>query len=338
MIWESTLVMALFDVTIVLVVGYAVVALIRYRFWPRCPAGSPGPVLLAVGLGMVGAFYAAHLIVLAVVPTFMPAPRAAEVAELLHLDVHFFVSIASALMLAAGAMVSTRSLREGVRRRIEVAERLSSLHDEERRSIARDLHDEMAHRLTAIKFDLGDLQIRLKDTCGHETTSEVDGLLASIEDSLGFVRQLAGRIRPPLLDRLGLLPALEWLAEDAARSGVQISFEAVVGSEAVPGGTAAEVVYRVAQEALTNALRHAGATHVRIRLTQGDETVNLEVRDDGVGVPEEAVANPRSLGFIGMFERALAANGELKIWGQAEGGTVVCLRVPHSAIVVPRAS
>jgi two-component system sensor kinase len=143
------------------------------------------------------------------------------------------------------------------------------------------------------------------------------------------VRNIAARLRPRILDDLGLVPAIEWLVRDfRERSGIDA---AVVSNTRARSLTPAQAtaVFRIVQESLTNIVRHANATSVDVDLDAQREWLTVEIRDNGKGVREDAKTSYDSIGLLGMRERALAVGGELELESVLGRGTVVTLRLPR---------
>ncbi len=210
-----------------------------------------------------------------------------------------------------------------------LSNRLLEVQEAERRLLARELHDEIGQSLTAIKLNLEALTRRI----GDETTRSLAGEIAGIaSEVLNQVRQLSLDLRPPQLDDLGLRAALHWLVRRHTREGGP-AIE-LVAPENLPrlDSQAETVCFRIAQEALTNALRHAEAKTVRIVLEVEDGHCCLEVIDDGRGF-DLAAAQARalqgaSLGLVGMSERVALAGGEIRLSSRIGGGTRLSARFP----------
>jgi signal transduction histidine kinase len=211
-----------------------------------------------------------------------------------------------------------------------LSQKVLQVQESERRRVARDLHDEVGQSLTALKINL-ESHHRFKDQTPQELNAEN---LAIVMAALQQVRQLALALHPSMLDQLGLVPALRWMAKEvAARSGFNVQFEtreAEVSGRLHPD--LETVCFRIAQEALTNIARHAGATQVDIALSIQEQTVTLTLKDNGCGFDESLArnraANCHSLGLLGMHERALLVGGELEIASQPGQGCIVRLRCP----------
>ena len=194
--------------------------------------------------------------------------------------------------------------------------------EEERRRLARDLHDEVNQALTAILLRLEALA---QDTPA-ERADEVAELKRLVNQAMEELLTLARQLRPTVLDDLGLKAALAGnVSELDRRSSVNATFESTGTFQDLPAD-AQLVVYRVAQEALSNAAQHAGAAHIRVRLDRSNGAVELTVSDDGRGFTFDQ-AN-RGLGLGGMRERALLVGGDLRIESRPRVGTRVRLHLP----------
>jgi two-component system, NarL family, sensor histidine kinase UhpB len=223
---------------------------------------------------------------------------------------------------------------QGLLERIEDERRRSGqlamrAQEEERRRLARDLHDEVNQALTAILLRLE----ALAQETPPEHTAEVIELKRLVNQAMGELLNLARQLRPTALDDHGLVPAVEaQLKRFAARSGVEARLRTAGDANEVPDMVQI-AVYRVVQEALANVGRHAGATAVEVDLEEADGRVELRVRDDGVGfdpaqIPQAGTTGPGvGLGLSGMAERARLVGGELDVRSSPGGGTTVTLRV-----------
>ena len=182
--------------------------------------------------------------------------------------------------------------------------------EDERRRIARELHDEAGQVLTAVKIEL--------DLDGHQEAG------ARVGRALAQVRDLSNLLRPSALDDLGLVPALRALADDVSqRSRLRVDLDLNYANPIAPETEV--VIYRVMQEALTNTVRHAGATWVRASLATRDHHIVLTVEDDGRGLSPDVSPN---LGWLGMQERVTAAGGTLSIGGNGDRGVRLTASIP----------
>jgi two-component system sensor histidine kinase UhpB len=198
--------------------------------------------------------------------------------------------------------------------------RALAAQEHERKRVAQELHDEVGQSLTAVKLQLGRVGRRAPD----DLQADLRDALAEVDRSLADVRRIAKRLRPEALDDLGLVPALSALAADFS-SHTGIAIERRFGGDLPQLGSDRElVVFRVAQESLTNAARHAGASSVQLRLERSEHGVRLLVRDDGIGING---AEPGA-GIEGMRERALLVGGAFAIVDVPGGGVEVRLDVP----------
>lgn len=224
-----------------------------------------------------------------------------------------------------------RESEQAHRRLVEDLRRLSqhqqAVRDEERGRIARELHDEMGQTLTAMRMDLHWLQAHpgAKPADAQARIASMAGLLDS---TIQAVHRICADLRPPILDDFGLVAALEWQVQEfEARTGIPCRLKAPRREPKLSPGqkTAA---FRIFQESLTNVIRHAKATDVRVHLTVRGGRLVLEVKDDGVGIPAQRAASPSSLGLAGMRERALSWGGRLDVIGEPGRGTIVTLSMP----------
>jgi PAS domain S-box-containing protein len=223
----------------------------------------------------------------------------------------------------------TAALEDSQRQLRSLADRLRKVREEERASIARQIHDEMGQVLTALRLDVAWLEARLP----KEQQSLLDkcGTMAKlIEATIGRVRTLATELRPAVLDDLGLPAAIEWETKAfARRSGLRCDLDLPADLTGLDSERATDL-FRILQEALTNVARHAKARRVDVRLRVEAGDVVLRVADDGRGITPGEVADPRSLGLLGMRERALLWNGAVEVAAGSAGGTCLTVRLPLS--------
>ncbi|HZK14206.1 MAG TPA: PAS domain-containing protein, partial [Desulfobaccales bacterium] len=198
--------------------------------------------------------------------------------------------------------------------------------EKERKAIARELHDELGQVLTALRMDAVWLSERLQaeDPKAGDRALTMCGL---IDNTIDEVRGLATRLRPGVLDDLGLIDALEWyIADFGKRTGIACTFK----HRQVPDidGIGATAAYRIVQEALTNVTRHAAATQVKVSLEPKKGMVTLAVADNGRGFDLQEIAASECLGLAGMRERAGLLGGSLEIRSRPGKGTKVCFKLP----------
>jgi len=204
---------------------------------------------------------------------------------------------------------------------------LQSAREQERTSIAREVHDDLGQTLTALKMDLSWLNKKLPK--GQEALAEkTTAMMKLVDTSIQSVQRISSELRPGLLDDLGLTAAIEWQAEDFQnRSGIQcaVSFKP---DDIVLDRNLATTIFRIFQETLTNIARHANASKVKVNLTLKHNKLILRVTDNGTGIAEKEVSDPRAFGLVGMRERAYVWGGKVDITGAPNKGTTVKVSIP----------
>ncbi len=209
---------------------------------------------------------------------------------------------------------------------------LQLIREEERTRIAREIHDELGQVLTALNIDLAVLEKRLTRIAKRISVplpiENVQSMSRLVESTVQAVRKLALELRPDVLDSLGLIAALEWQAQEfGTRTRVKCGLQ--FPSERLQIDQEREIVmFRIFQEALTNVARHANATKVDINLHVRENNVILTIQDNGRGIKENEIRGNRSLGLVGMRERALLYGGEVDIHGSAKNGTTLTVIIP----------
>lgn len=212
---------------------------------------------------------------------------------------------------------------------------LTTAREEERRRVARELHDELGQRLSALKLDLRTLGLAAGAGgagLADALASQLPPLLASVDDAIAATRRIAADLRPAMLDDLGLSAALEWLADGwGRRTGIQITLQADAVDERV-SETAAITLYRIVQEALTNVARHAEARHVQVELGGHGEEFVVVVQDDGRGIAPGDTDKRGASGLAGVRERARILGGAATLRNVAGGGCRLEVRLPVERI------
>jgi signal transduction histidine kinase len=210
---------------------------------------------------------------------------------------------------------------------------LQFVREEERTRIAREVHDELGQALTGLKLDLSWLSGKFHGARGLQ--HKLKTMSGQIDATIHTVRRIATELRPGVLDSLGLAAAIEWQgAEFQERTGIRCEVKIDV-TEPIPGRDFSTACFRIFQETLTNIIRHAKATLVKVHLEQDDHELILTVRDNGRGITEKEIVHARSIGLIGMKERAAQVGGEVFFFGLPERGTTVTMRVPLPAARAP---
>lgn len=205
--------------------------------------------------------------------------------------------------------------------------RLQSVREEEQTRIAREIHDELGQALTGLKMDLTWLANHF--SADHKPLlTKAESMSRLIDDTIQAVRKIASGLRPEVLDEVGLAAAIGWQARDfQMRTGIRCKAD-LPPADAGPDPDRSTAVFRIFQEVLTNVARHAHATRVEIVLRMNPDHVLLEVRDNGKGITERDLHGRKSLGLLGMRERALLLGGTIDITGTPGKGTKVTVSIP----------
>jgi len=204
---------------------------------------------------------------------------------------------------------------------------LQYVREEERTRIAREVHDELGQALTGLKLDMSWLATKVARST-QPVQDKVKTMVDHIDETIQTVRRIATELRPGILDSLGLGAALEWQANEfQSRSGIPCHVAAAVDDSQL-NQQLTTVFFRIYQETLTNIIRHAQATRVDVLLAEENGALVLTVKDNGRGISEEEIANTRSIGLVGMRERAMLIGGEITLQGAPGRGTTMTLRVP----------
>ncbi len=225
--------------------------------------------------------------------------------------------------------VIVRDVTERMKARQDLARfatEASAIREQEKTRVARELHDELAQSLTALKMDATWLRDHLARDPAAATEKAVD-MLAMLDACVAATRRIAADLRPLVLDDLGLVPAIEWLAQNfTQRHGVPCTLDVDESLELQePHATAA---FRIVQESLANVAKHAKAGRAWVRVAREGGHVVLQVRDDGVGFDPRAARKPDSLGLMGLRERAQLMEGTVRIESSPGEGTRIEARIP----------
>jgi len=232
--------------------------------------------------------------------------------------------------------VILRDVTERVRAQEERSAFAAAAHairEEEKTRVARELHDELAQSLTALKMDT----IWVRDNAAESPQAvgpKLAEMLAMLDRAVASTRRIAADLRPLMLDDLGLVPAIEWLVSNfSQRSGVATTLKADEELELrEPYATA---VFRIVQESLVNVGKHAAATEATVSIEQVGDAVELVVQDNGKGFVTSAPRKPQSLGLLGLRERAQLLKGSFSIDSAPGEGTRVSVRIPMDGVTLP---
>src|SRR5690606_25890980 len=219
-----------------------------------------------------------------------------------------------------------RDALAGVNRELQaMAGRLFSAQEDERRAISRELHDDVGQAITAIKLSV---HAAMAEEDAERRREDLQEVVATADATLDKLRNLSMLLRPPQLDALGLEAALRWHAGSLFRNQPVVLALDVAPLPRRPEREVEQACFRIAQEGLTNILRHAGASHVTLALSGDEESLRLHIRDDGRGFDQ---AQAGGLGLVIMRERAQTAGGRLSIHSAPGTGTRIELLLPYAA-------
>ena len=245
------------------------------------------------------------------------------------------VPLTFGVVLAAGATLylvrlardAESRLRETVTAQQELKDlsaRLLEMQEKERRTLSRELHDEVGQSLSAVLMEIGNMRATLPEN-HPELTVHVDSIKALAESSVKVVRNMTLLLRPSMLDDLGLLPALQWQAREVSRrTGIEVDVTAENVADDLPEDHKT-CVYRVVQEALHNCARHSEARSVHLTVMQDAQHITLRVEDDGKGFDSRAV---RGMGLLGMEERVTHLGGTFQVHSKPGHGATLVVELP----------
>ena len=204
---------------------------------------------------------------------------------------------------------------------------LESVREQERKSVAREIHDELGQTLTALKIDLSWLKKRLprEQESLLERASSMNELL---DTAIQTVKRVIAELRPEVLDKLGIIAAMEWqAAEFEKRTGIRCEFSSDP-KDFVVDQDRSTALFRIFQEALTNVARHAQATKVKADLKQEAGRILLRTWDNGRGIGDKQISDAKAFGLVGMMERARYWGGDVSVSGTRGKGTLVAASIP----------
>jgi signal transduction histidine kinase len=235
------------------------------------------------------------------------------------------VAVARIRVLEMRSQEHHERTEEAEREMRHLSQRLVHAQEDERRRLARELHDEVGQMLTALRMELGTAE-RLRSAPGAPFTSSVGECKRIVDTVMETVRALSMGLRPAMLDDFGLGAALDWHARDFSRRyGVPVFLRVEGDVDALPEPHRT-CVYRVVQEALTNCAKHARATRVDVGLHDGDGRLSITIRDNGVGV--DAAGSRAGIGLIGIEERVREIQGTVDIRSHPGAGTTLQVEIP----------
>ncbi|MGN8137763.1 PAS domain-containing sensor histidine kinase [Paraburkholderia sp. 22099] len=214
----------------------------------------------------------------------------------------------------------------------ELSANLQNIREDEKTRIARELHDDLGQQLTALKMDISSVEQALDASASAPVREQLQGMRRLIDMTVASVRRIAADLRPVMLDDLGLIPAIEWLANDFTnRYGIDVERDIETGdARFTPAGATA--LFRIVQEALTNVARHADATLVTLSLRAAEQTFVLRIADNGQGAQQAAEPAGKSFGLLGVRERAHMLGGAVDIHTAQGEGFVLTVTIPAETV------
>lgn len=205
-----------------------------------------------------------------------------------------------------------------------ISQHVEEVRENERLAISRELHDDLGQALTAVKIDLATIKLSVTDMA---TVLKINKASALVSDTIKKVQELTSRLRPQIIDDLGLETAIEWYAKEfEQRNKIRIYLDTY--SDITISSEASLIIFRIMQEALTNIARYSKASTVKIMLGRVDNNIDFSISDNGIGIPEEKLASKNSFGIISMRERADSLGGTLNIYRADNRFTVINLIFP----------
>jgi len=209
----------------------------------------------------------------------------------------------------------------------EFADHLETIREEERSSIAREIHDNLGQALTAIKMDLSWISNNYKKS-EKVIQTKISSSKELINSSIKTIQKISTALRPGIIDDLGLIASLEWFIDDFKyRNEISCSFDYSPPHIKLTNDLSVNI-FRIVQEALTNVTRHANATNVLINISIKKDILNLSISDDGIGITHAQKKRHNSFGIIGIKERVIKFNGSIKISGTKNKGTKIQINIP----------
>jgi len=238
------------------------------------------------------------------------------------------VRLRRAVTWREGELAQLKQSQKELRSLLKVVERV---RDEERRMLAREVHDQLGQLLTAAKLEIRLLQKRLVEQAqsmpAERVVAALDTALATIDRATAAVQDISAQLRPPELEEAGLVAALRWQAADLqARTGIEFEVRHDPANYVEqPPAVAAELL-RICQEAMTNVLRHARASRAVVQVVMRNACLLIRICDDGVSIPRARLHDPASLGLKGMRERGARIQASVHVYGRRGRGTMVAVR------------
>jgi signal transduction histidine kinase len=206
----------------------------------------------------------------------------------------------------------------------QLTQYIEKVREEERVAISRELHDDLGQALTAVRIDLGIIKQMIFDT---EVISKINEVSKLVKNTIITVQRLTAKLRPQIIDDLGLEAAIEWYTKEfAQRNKIKVFLH--LDNELSISADASLSIFRIMQESLTNISRYARASRIDIWLSKDGDTISFSISDDGIGITEDEIKSRKSFGIIGMKERVASLGGSFKICPGKEKGTEISINFP----------
>jgi two-component system sensor histidine kinase UhpB len=220
-----------------------------------------------------------------------------------------------------------KKIKETGERLRNLALHLQNIREEERTMIAREIHDELGQMLTFLKIQINLIGKKLNDD-QQVLKEKIESSLKLIDDSINSIQKITEKLRPNVLDELGIAAAIDWQAKDfSERTGIGCICD-LSNEEPILDKEKSTAIFRIFQEALTNVARHSNANKVFVNLKEFKENLILEIKDNGKGITQSQINDPKSMGILGMKERAILFGGSLQIKSSMNSGTTVRVELP----------
>jgi PAS domain S-box-containing protein len=207
-----------------------------------------------------------------------------------------------------------------------LAARVEAVREEERTRVAREIHDELGQSLTVLKLELVRVQ---QNPAAEDTQKRLADTIAQVDHTIDQVRRIAGELRPAILDHFGLEAAIKWQAKQLEeRIGISVVVKSTAENDINLPGDVSIAAFRVVQEAITNVLRHAKASTIRIGIVESPDVLRLSIVDNGRGMTHQQMSGRKSLGLLGMKERIAHLGGQMRISSSVGKGTHLDITIP----------
>ena len=235
-----------------------------------------------------------------------------------------------AILFISRNIAERQAFEEKIKQRTDqlrnLASKLQSIREEERKMISREIHDELGQMLTVLKIQISLLSNKVNDN--DVIQNKFKSIEKLIDNSIESVQKISSKLRPGLLDELGLIPAIEWQAQDFMdKTGIDCECN-LPKEELYLDQEKSTALFRIFQESIINTARHANASKLIIHLREINNELVLEIKDNGKGITSNQISDPKSLGLLGMKERALILGGSVEIKSSMNNGTIVKAVIP----------